>query len=68
MKMRDFKCTSCGTHFEELVGDDEEKVDCPQCGAATTERRLTGCHAVTGSSSGAGASAGGGCAPRGGFG
>jgi putative FmdB family regulatory protein len=67
MKMRDFKCTSCEKFFEELVDDDEEKVDCPHCGANTTERRLTGCHAVTGSGSG-GTTGSSGCAPRGGFG
>jgi putative FmdB family regulatory protein len=67
MKLKDFKCINCGHLFEELVQGDQELVACPQCGATTTEQRLTGCHALTGGA-GRPATSSAGCAPRGGFG
>ena len=63
MRLHDFECQDCKHKFEELVGADEETVECPECGSTKTKRLLSGFHSGASSSSG-GSSA---CVPRGGF-
>ncbi len=42
MPIFEFKCSSCGKEFERIIfSSDEQKVDCPSCGCADTERMLS---------------------------
>ncbi len=39
MPIFEYRCTSCGKVFEELVfGDRDRKIPCPGCGTAATEK------------------------------
>ena len=57
MPLYEYKCTACGTRFEELVLNSREKVSCPGCESGEVEREFS-LFACTAS----------GCAPSGGFG
>ncbi len=50
MPLYDFKCTSCGHRFEELVKVDK-KARCPACGAANAQREQSFTAAVSTTSS-----------------
>ena len=44
MPMYDYKCTKCGTLFEELVMSSsvsDEQIKCPKCGHSRSERQLS---------------------------
>jgi len=47
-----FGCNKCGTMFDifRSMGSDEEKVECPICGSAETERVYSGFNFLGGSS------------------
>ena len=39
--LREFECPKCGHKFEEIQGDDGEKVECPKCGAEAERIRIS---------------------------
>jgi putative FmdB family regulatory protein len=41
MPIYEFECGECGERFEQLVSAGTERADCPACGAAGAERRLS---------------------------
>ena len=41
MPIYEFECGGCGERFEELVPAGTEQAECPACGTAGTERRLS---------------------------
>lgn len=42
MPIYEFQCASCGERFEELSPAGTESADCPACGTAGAERKLSG--------------------------
>ena len=66
MPLYEFKCTSCGRSFEDLVrsSGEQAEVSCPSCGAKKVTRLLSapalGWLQATGASSDGGGSCGGG--------
>jgi putative FmdB family regulatory protein len=53
MRLHDFECQDCGHVFEELVGTEDETVECPKCSSVNTRRRLSGFHHSKGGHEGA---------------
>lgn len=41
MPIFEYKCADCGAKFDELVGSPDEKVPCPKCKSAKTEKQLS---------------------------
>ena len=41
MPIHEFECGGCGERFEELVAAGTERAECPACGTAGAERRLS---------------------------
>lgn len=41
MPMYEYRCGGCGEDFEELVRSDDERVECPECGASTVTRKMS---------------------------
>ena len=56
MPLYEYRCADCGAKFDELVVSADEKVACPKCQSAKTEKLLSVFAASV--SSGASASAG----------
>lgn len=63
MPIYEFKCASCGKRFERLcsIGDNGEKLSCPQCGATGPKRVMSGFAAKGTGSEDFGGSGGSGC-------
>ncbi len=64
MPLFEYKCADCSNEFEELVGNFEQKINCPKCNSLHVERKLSVFAASAGGSSSAmsrGASSSGGC-------
>jgi putative FmdB family regulatory protein len=66
MPMYEYRCTTCGTVFEQLrrLSEADKDVACPACESSSAERLISG-FATSGSAS---ASGGGGCGSGGGRG
>lgn len=41
MPIYEYKCKGCGTEFEKLVKNSEEKVQCVKCSKTKVERKLS---------------------------
>lgn len=41
MPIYEYRCSSCGTEFEELIKRGAESVRCPRCSSAEVERKLS---------------------------
>lgn len=67
MPMYEFTCRQCATEFEELCSSseaDDGTVECPECGAKKSEKRVS-TFASTGGESAGFARGGGGCGSAG---
>jgi putative FmdB family regulatory protein len=53
MPLLEFRCSECGTLFEEFFrpSDDRDDVACPECGSPEVERQLSAFAMRTGSGS-----------------
>lgn len=62
MPMYEYRCSECGSQYEQLrrMSEADRDLKCPKCGSADVARQVSAC-AVRGSSGG------GGCAPGRGF-
>ena len=49
MPIHEYVCRACGHEFEELIRSTGQRVTCPECGAATLDRKLSSFAAVVGS-------------------
>jgi len=67
MPLYEYKCSSCGKSFEELVSFSEADLTptCPNCGEDNTQKKISA--AASFSSSSRGSMSSGGCAPGGQF-
>lgn len=41
MPLFEYRCSACGTKFDELVGHADEAVACPKCHSPKTEKLLS---------------------------
>jgi putative FmdB family regulatory protein len=41
MPMIEFRCSKCGSEFEELLKSAKDKAPCPSCGSRRVERLLS---------------------------
>jgi putative FmdB family regulatory protein len=51
MPMFEYRCSECGTEFEELVVNADDFVECPRCHSAKSEKLLSVFAAGAGSGS-----------------
>ena len=67
MPMYEYRCTECGTLYEQLrrMSEADSDLVCPHCGSTQVRRQVSACS--LGGSASSSSSGGGGCSPRGGF-
>ncbi len=42
MPIYEYECTSCGKQFERLVLGSDEEITCPNCGAGSPKKLMSG--------------------------
>lgn len=48
MPIYEYTCKGCGCDFEELVFSSDEEPDCPVCGSANSEKKISTVAAIGG--------------------
>jgi len=43
MPIYEFKCSSCGKEFEEIVTSKDNSIGCPECGSSDVGKLMSAC-------------------------